>query len=298
MYTAYCIQYDSHELEVFGHYHSLEDASNKLEQVALEFMADEEGRKRAVIYDDIPSDEEVHEGYFLCRYDPRREEAMVVPSFGQTFKIDVYLRRRYLVSGWVGTSIEVETNKIKFYSIVELKDKTGAIDTTVPEWGKRRINKRVNNEFTSNYQNVIDEFKRKLAKRNEEEEEVLEQDEERSEDDEEQSDENEERGERALASSRSMQSDEERSEEEEQSDENEEASDENEEASEDEEQSDDEERAEASEDDEERSEDEEQSDENEEVEASSTSYSSSHSEMNQNGERRTSDDEEPKIKEE
>ena len=166
MYTVYCIQYDTCELEVFGHYDCLENANNKLEQVALEFMADEEGRKQAVIYNDIPSNDEVLEGYFLCRYDARREETMPKQSFGQSCKIDVYLRRRNFVAGWVGTNMEVVTRKVKFYSIGELKDDEGAQNTTVPEWGKKKFcnvfEKKMGSEF-ANYQSVINEFKKKLA---------------------------------------------------------------------------------------------------------------------------------------
>jgi len=175
MYTVYCIRYDTCELEVFGHYTCLHDANSKLEQVALEFMADEEGRKRAVIYDDIPSNEEVLEGYFLYRYDVRKEETMPVPNFGQSFKIDVYLRHRNLVPGWVSTGFDVSTVKVKFYSIAELKDNNNANDVSVPEWGKKKycnvVEKKMGSKFANNYQNVIDEFKKKLAMRAESEDE-------------------------------------------------------------------------------------------------------------------------------
>ena len=178
MYTVYCIKYDTHSLEVFGHYECLKDANDKLEQVALEFMADEEGRKRAVIYNDIPSDEEVPEGYFLCRYDVRQEETMPVPNFGESFKTDVYLRRRNLTSRWVGTSVEITTVKVKFYSIAELKDTDSAQNTTVPAWGKKKycnvLEKKMGSEFANNYQSVIDEFKKKLAERAHESDEEVE----------------------------------------------------------------------------------------------------------------------------
>lgn len=107
--AIYSIDYDTLNLEIYQVTSPKENAHQLLDQVALEFLIQEEGTNNAKIYKtkDIPTDQ-INEGYFLhC------------PPGSNI--INLYNKKRIEVKGYFVNSLDTKINKIRFYGIKDIK---------------------------------------------------------------------------------------------------------------------------------------------------------------------------------
>jgi len=110
MYIVYIIDYQTYDIKVKCIIKDEQKAIEKMKELALAFMANEEGKRKARIITETPFDaSDIIKGYIL--FSPQ-------PS-----KIDVYYKEIVNSDNLIwGTTQETKLNKIKAYSYAKVSD--------------------------------------------------------------------------------------------------------------------------------------------------------------------------------
>jgi|AntRauTorckE6833_2_1112554.scaffolds.fasta_scaffold01724_8 hypothetical protein len=145
MFSVYSIDYSDYNLELYGNYGSNNEADVCLYKTVIEFIEDEEGKKNAKIHKDNPKEDynelvkSIKEGYFLNNEDG---------------KIILYLRKRLDNVGYIYSSIDVLTERVRFYGIKG--DNQRELEENVC---KVNVSNKVSDETVNNYDILMKELK-------------------------------------------------------------------------------------------------------------------------------------------
>lgn len=108
MYVVYIIYYNTYEVKVKKIVKTEQDAINLMQKLAIDFMAHEEGKRKARIITETPFDtSDIIKGYIL--FSP------------ESSKIDVYYKDIIIATSLLwGEQQETKLNKIKGYSYTKV----------------------------------------------------------------------------------------------------------------------------------------------------------------------------------
>lgn len=158
MFVIYSIDYSDYKLRVYNVVSTKEDANRELHDTMINFMEEEEGKKKAKIHranvsenfnDLVP---EITEGYFLNKSE-------------NSENVILYHRVRKASTGYIFDSVETETSKVRFFGI-SMKDT--AIETepsSIINVKPVVYQSKVSNEALSNYEKMLKEFREKIQKK-------------------------------------------------------------------------------------------------------------------------------------